>query len=275
MSEGLAVEPVVNAETQVEAEKVAAPSEAEKTDAKSGDKPPVNENKTELTEVDKIKYAMQKRIDRLVASRSETERKYQELLDAQKRLEGEKVVGKAPQEADFKTAEEYLKALGKYEAEQEFTKQQKAQSEKQRQEAYLKTIEARRAEFDLKEAEMRKSTPDYDEAVSVVNEHIAAVDKNSVGFSVFRDVMMGSKDMAAMSYYLGKNPDVLESLASKDPIDIARTLFYIEKDLMDKAPKQQQQQQPLPPKAVSGSPKASNKSLHEMDYKELKKTWKL
>lgn len=283
-NEALAVAPVVQ-ETPtaaVEAVENAAPSEAieKKEDAPADDTvnqdQKANENKKEPTEVEKIRYSMQKRIDRLTARNSEMERKYQEAIQSLEKYKQPEANKAAPKETDFETTEDYLKAVGKFEAEQEFAKQQKAKEAEQQQKTYAEKLAAKKAEFEAKEAEIRKTTPDYDDAVSVLNEYVELADKESDGFSVFRDVLMESNDMAAMSYHLGKNPDLLESMTKMTPAQIARTLFRLEYDL-EKAPAKQatQHQQPTPPKPSSGSTKSQDKSLRDLSYAEMKKRMKL
>ena len=280
MSEqALAETPVENTDVETaevvetEAVKEAAPSEAVKEDVSPADKKEgSNENKKELTEAEKIKYAMQKRIDRLTARSSDLERKYQDAIQNIEKFKTQPD-NKAPKEADFESAEDYLKAVGKYEAEQEFAKQQKTKEAEAQQKQMAEKLNAKKAEFEAKEAEMRKVTPDYDDAVNLLNEYVSTADQNSAGFQVFRDVMMESNDMAAMSYHLGKNPDLLEEMVKMSPVQIARQLFRIEYEL-EKAPKPQTPKTVAsPPNATSGKAKMS-KSDDELSGRELLKKYK-
>jgi len=210
---------------------------------------------------------MQKRIDRLTAKAAELERSYQE--SAQKLQAYEQPKSSAPNADDFETTEDYLKAVGKYEAQQEIEAQQKAEAESAKAKAYEEKIAAKKAAFEALETEVRKTTPDYDETVQVLNEFVSTVNTKTEEFRVFRDIMMDSKNLPALSYHLGKNPDLLDNLTKLPPVEIARTLFRIEYDI-EKTPKPQTQNQPAPPKPVSGSSKGV-KSIEDMSYKELKK----
>lgn len=270
MSEELAIAPVETAEAPKAEAVETVKSETVKSDVETADKSA--EKNKEPTEAEKIRFAMQKRIDRLTASRSEIERKYQELIEVQKKFEDKPAVRQGePKEADFKTAEEYLKALGKFEAEQEFSQKQAKEKQQRDHAAYQAKIEARRAIFDEKEAELRRSTPDYDEASAVFNEYVGSVDQSNPVFAVFRDVMMGMNDLPAVAYHLGKNPDVLEGLAKKDGIDLARTLFRIEYDLEKSPPAQRAKQSPKPPVEVKGAASKAKKDLSDMSPRELVK----
>jgi len=277
MTSDLAIAPVEETVNEAPSNDVAEvsetpePSEAQTDDAAT-DETEAKEVKPELTEVEKIKHATQKRIDKLTAKSSQLEQKYQEAIQELEKYK-QPQTNDAPKEDDFETVEDYLKAVGKWEAKQEAAKADQERRQLEAKAAYEAKISAKRAEFETKEAEMRKTTPDYDETVQVLNEHVDTVDKNTPGFQVFRDVLMGSNDMAALSYHLGKNPDLLESMQKMEPIQVARTLFRLELEL-ENAPKAKPVSQPTPPKPTSGGAKTS-KALEDLSYAELKKKWKL
>lgn len=267
MSDTLAEVP----EIEVSTTETPEPSnEAAKTDDASTDSPEgeeVKEQPKELSEVEKVKYAMQKRIDRLTAKAAELERSHIEAVEKLKQLDVPK--SNAPREEDFETTEDYLKAVGKYEAQQEIVEKQKAEALAQKNKAYEEKVAAKKASFDAQETEFRKTTPDYDELVQVLNEFVSTVNTQTQEFQVFRDVMMDLNNLPAISYELGKNPDLLDKMVKMPPVEIARTLFRLEYDI-EKREKPQTQTQPAPPKPVSSSSKGS-KSMEDMSYKELKK----
>lgn len=267
MSDELAVTPEIEA---VVTETPEPSTEAVKTDDVSAETPESDEAKEqpkELSEVEKVKYAMQKRIDRLTAKAAELERSHIEAAEKLKQFEQPKT--NAPREEDFETTEDYLKAVGKYEAQQEIEAKQKAEAEATKNKAYEEKIAAKKAAFEAQETEFRKTTPDYDEAVQVLNEFVSTANTQTQEFQVFRDVLMDSKNLPAISYELGKNPDLMDSMSKMPPVEIARTLFRLEYDI-EKREKPQTQTQPAPPKPVSSSSKGS-KSIEDMSYKELKK----
>ena len=135
------------------------------------------------------------------------------------------------------------------------------------QQAQAKEIEAKRLEFEAKEAEYRKDVPDYDDTVQVLNEAIASVDHRSAEFQAFREVLLSSDNMPALSYHLGKNPELIDELQTLKPVQIARKLFALEMSL-GKTPKKTATPLPPPVKSVSGKGN-SNKSLNDMTPAEI------
>lgn len=242
-------------------------SAAENADAPTeGDKPDDTAEKKEPSEAEKIRYAMQKRIDQLFAQRSEAERRAREAEEKVKSL-APAPIDDAPKEEDFQTYEEYLKAVGKHEAKKEFEAKQTEAKRLEMQQAQAKEIEAKRLEFEAKEAEYRKDVPDYDDTVQVLNEAIASVDHRSAEFQAFREVLLSSDNMPALSYHLGKNPELIDELQTLKPVQIARKLFALEMSL-GKTPKKTATPLPPPVKSVSGKGN-SNKSLNDMTPAEI------
>lgn len=232
------------------------------------------EDKPEPTEAEKIKYAMQKRIDKQTAKLAEYERLLSE--KEQVLLKANPVQNDAPKEEDFATYEEYLEARGAWKEVQKQKDEQKKQAQADRDAAYQKTIAERKAIFETKEAELKKVTPDYDEKVKEVETTISLLtdsQKSSTEFQVFRDMLFSSDDMPALTYELGKNPDLLDKLLTMNPLQIARQIARLELQI-ENAPKQQHKPVTAPPTPISSGSKA-NKSVHEMSYKEMKKAWKL
>ena len=268
------IEPEVTTEV---VETPSEPSDDVKTDVPStepdakADEPVVE--KKELTEEEKYKHGTQKRIDRLTAKLAEQERTARELAEKVAQYETSKQTDTAPKEEDFQTTEEYLKAVGKYEAMQEIAEANKAKAQEEAQKTYAEKMAKRSAEVSAQEAEFRKVTPDYDDATQVLNEYVEMADKKSAGFSVFRDVLMSAPDLPALSYHLGKNPDLMESMLKMEPSQIAWTLIEQAIKLRD-APKEPVKQTSAPPSPVGGSSKAT-KALDQMSYQEMKKAWKL
>jgi len=242
-------------------------------DAKpEGDAKP--EDKPEPTETEKVKYAMQKRIDKQNAKLAEMERLLAEkeavLLKAQPQQTD------APKEEDFATYDEFLKAQGRWEVVQEQKETQQKQAQADRDAAYQKTMAERKAMFEEKEVEFKKLTPDYDEKVSEVESSISLLtdkQKSSTEFQVFRDMLFSSDNMPALTYELGKNPDLLDKMLTMNPLQIARQIARLELQI-ENAPKQQHKPVTAPPTPISSGSKV-NKSIEQMDYKELKKQWKL
>ena len=245
--------------------------EPEKVEDKKEDKP-------EPTEAEKIKYAMQKRIDKQTAKLAEYERLLSE--KEQVLLKAQPAQTDAPREEDYTPEkggyEQYLKDLGKWEAKQEQRDEEQKKAQADRDAAYQKTLNERKALFEQKEAELKKVTPDYDEKAKEVEDTISLLtdkQKASTEFQVFRDMLFSSDDMPALTYELGKNPDLLDKLLTMNPLQIARQIARLELQI-ENAPKQQHKPVTAPPAPISGNSKVSN-SITEMSYKELKKQWKL
>jgi len=231
------------------------------------------EDKPEPTEAEKIKYAMQKRIDKQTAKLAEMERLLAEkeavLLKSQPQQQTD-----APKEEDFGTYEEYLKAQGRWEALQEQKEAQQKQAQADRDAAYQKTMAERKVMFDEKETELKKITPDYDEKVAEVESSISLLtdsQKSSTEFQVFRDMLFSSDNMPALTYELGKNPDLLDKMLTMNPLQIARQIARLELQI-ENAPKQQHKPVTAPPTPISSNSKA-NKTIEQMSYKEIKKQW--
>lgn len=257
-------------------EEVAAqePSDLPKDDKKPDDAKPESdakpEDKPEPTEAEKVKHGMQKRIDKQTAKLAEMERLLSEkeamLLKAQPQQTD------APKEEDFESYEDYLKAQGRYEALQEQKETQRKQAQAERDAAYQKTMTERRAMFEEKEVELKKVTPDYDEKVKEVEMNIQLLSdsqKASTEFQVFRDMLFSSDNMPALTYELGKNPDLLDEMLTMNPLQIARKIARLELQI-ENAPKAQHKPVTAPPSPISSGSKV-NKSFEDMSYKELKK----
>lgn len=268
MSEELAVAPAVQADKANDPAPVVKEDVKEQQPSaasKEGDEKPAKEP----TKAEQIKFSMQKRIDRLTARNSEAERKLQELNSMIEKMKGGQIDQNAPKEDDFENLEDYLKAVGRYEAKTEFdkkTNEEKAKAMQQQQQALLAK---KKQSFDAKEAEMRTRFSDYDEVSAIVNEYIGTTDTSTEGFQVFREVLMGMDNMPGVLYELGKNPESLDAMMSASPVDVARRLFRIEFAL-ESAPQEEAKPKPKPPTASKGSAKPSG-DLESMSVDELMK----
>lgn len=230
------------------------------------------EQKQELTEAEKIKYGMQKRIDRQTAKNAQMEREIAELRSLVEKSQPAKQSDE-PQENQFETTEEYLIAKGKHEARKEYeAANAKAKQDVEAREYNEKVAKIRQA-FEVKETEFRKTTPDYDDAVSVVNDYIGTAPKDSMHVAVFRDFIMESDNPAPLLYRLGRDPEIIESMTEMTPMKFARALVRLEMEL-ENAPKQVATKTATPPSPVKGTT-SGQKKLDEMSYTELRKALKL
>lgn len=233
---------------------------------------PKKEQKPELTEAEKIKFAMQKRIDRQTARNAQMER---ELAELRTMIEKSQPVKQSdePKEDQFETIEEYLIAKGKYEAKKEYEVKESEAKKQAEQREYAEKVAKIRQNFEAKETEFRKTTPDYDDAVAVVNDYIGSAPKDSMHVAVFRDFIMESDNPAPLLYRLGKEPDIIESMAEMTPIKFAKALVKLEMEI-ENAPKTTVTKTAAPPTPIKGST-SGQKQLHEMSYQEMRKALKL
>lgn len=251
-------------ETETEVKNKPDSSEGENKDAPTeSDDAEGKAEKKELTETEKVKAAMQKRIDRQTAQRFALQRQLDEL---RAQIPQPQKVDDAPKEADFNSYEDYLIAKGKHEAKKEYEAKISEAENAKIEKAYKERVEAGRQDFVIKEAEFRKAVPDYDDAVEVLNEAIQSSNHNSTGFQVFKDVMLAAPDLPALSYHLGKNPELIEELQKMEPAKLAWKL--IETALGLKKPKSESKQLPNPPKPLKekGAP---SKNLSGMSGKQV------
>lgn len=223
----------------------------------------------EPSETDKLKSAFEKRISRQTAALKAANRQREALEQRIAELTRSTTQGAGPQpprQEDFENTEDYFKAIGKFESEQENARKQTEADKQKAEESRNAKVAEKQQAFEKSEAELRKVYPDYDEATVLVNEAIDLANKNTPEFQAFVNSMLHSDRMAEITYYLGKNPDVLESLFSLDPMGITWKLAQIEGGLSK--PEPQVKNVPAPPTPTRGNGKVS-KPLHEKNPKEL------
>lgn len=269
----LAQEPVTVAETEQVTDTPAAetatpePSEGEENKDVTADRGEKEQPK-ELTEADKIKYAMQKRIDRMTARDAQRERELAELREQIAKVQPKTEQSGEPKEDQFNTIEDYLIAKGRYEERQEIAKERAEAEQRQKAEEYQKTILEKQQVFEAKEAEFRKEVPDYDDKVGAVNEFLRYADPKSIQVQAFRDFVMDSDNPAAVLYNLGVNPDLMDDLAKMHPVKMIRELTKLEIQAAS-APKKEPKATATPPSPIKGN--ANYKSEDQMTGKELLK----
>jgi len=235
------------------------------------------EVKPEPTEAEKIKYAMQKKVNREVAKRAEMERALQAAQDEILKLRPPVATNDAPQESDFETHEEYLKAVGKHEAKKEF----EAEQARLRQESDMRSHQQRIQELQEKnkadEAKFREDYPDYDEKVQILNDFMDDLPKTareSESFKAFGEMMFASGNMAKAAYALAQKPELLEKMAGMTPAQVAwemaRTVIAAENAPKPKSTKTVSD----PPSPVSGSKATASKDVNSMGADDLMKWFK-
>lgn len=264
-------ETVTADEAVMETEPSNPTGEENKTD-EPADNEPAKEQKPEPTEAEKIKYAMQKRIDRQTAKNAQMERELAELKSWRQQMDTKQETGE-PKEDQYETVEEYLIAKGAYQERKKVSDEAAAAKKEAEDKAYAAKVAKIREDLTAKETEFRKVTPDYDDAVTVVNEYISTAEPNSVHLAMFRDFVMESDNPTPLLYKLGKNPSLIEEMSEMSPIKFMRQLIKLEMEI-ENAPKVTRQTQTQPPTPIKGSA-SGVKPITEMSYQEMKKAYKL
>jgi len=176
---------------------------------------------------------VQKRIDELTANWREEQRTRQKLEAMLESMISKEVTPKAappqtvteesePTLEQFKTYEEYVKAVGRYEARQEY-RQLAAQQEEQRQKQEAERQKAeQRSTFQAKAEEFAMTTPDFDEVA--FNPSLPVTD-------VMADALNLSDKGPEILYYLGKHPDEAARISRLSPVQSALEIGRLEAKL--------------------------------------------
>lgn len=221
----------------------------------------------EPTEVEKVKLAMQKRIDRQTAAFKASQERMRQLEEQVKAFEAKAPqVDNAPKQEDFATYEEWEEAITDYKAEKKAEERIRTEKEKELQAAKERQAAEVRREFEQKESAFRTQAHDYDliagEAVAAMNE-LALSGQNIVPL---RDAVMQFDNPPAMIYELGKDPELIQSLVSMEPLKAMRELVKLEIAMESKA-------MSVPPKAPEPirplGGKGGVKPLHERSGKDV------
>lgn len=244
------------AETNVEAKEEAV--------AKEG----TQEEKPELSEVERVKQSMQKRIDRKTAAYKDLQRKIQE-LEAQ--MPKQAVVDDSPKEEDFDSWEDYQEAVVKHKAEKLVSERLREEKQKELDAARQAQTEQARKQFEALEHDFRAEHADYDERASAFSETVADLRQRfgqSPTMSALGELIATSEVAPALVYELGGNLDLAEDLVSMSPVQAARELLKLEISL-SKSPETKEEAplpEPITPVKARGN---ASKNLNNMSAEEL------
>ncbi|MCD6307409.1 MAG: hypothetical protein J7M24_00280 [Candidatus Latescibacteria bacterium] len=197
----------------------APPTSESEGDAPEGEAPDESQNQAEPE-----KKGVQKRIDELVREREDARREaeyWRNKVNTTARetqpdtsREGKTPTGhqetKPPQESEFNTYEEYQEARVRWITEEAIRKERESMRREYEE-------EIRRNEAAARIEEGRKTYPDFDSVAMTV----PFTDTVS-------DIIIGSKQMAHIAYYLGKHPEIVRHINSLSPLDAAREIGIIE-----------------------------------------------
>ena len=192
---------------------------------------------TEEQEQEKQKQAkgVQKRINELARQRyeaeqrAESERRQRELLEQQIKQQTPKEPGE-PKEDDFETYDEYIRALGRWEAKKEY-EAQKTEEEKQREAV---TRQQKEQEFVRRSVEVKAKYEDFD-----------MVRMNAILSEPMESAIISSELGPEVLYYLGNHVDESYNISQMDPINAARELGRIEAKI-SLTPKSSNAPKPIP-----------------------------
>ncbi len=154
-----------------------------------------------------------------------------------------------PQRADFETYEDYVRAIGRHEAQKELAKsRQEAQQREQQASAERYQREFQKVAEQRIEAG-RKEYADFDE---VINEAVAdgLIQPGGALHMAIIESDLGHK----IAYHLAKNPDEAERIAALSPLSMARELGKLEAKIAA-APAQKPTAAPIDP--VGGNSRSS------------------
>lgn len=251
--------------------------EQKETEDKSEKAEKPKKKEPELTEAEKIRQSMQKRIDRKTAIQKQKEetlaQREQEIAQLKEQLSKYSPEPEAgPREEDFETYDEFIEAQIEHrtkqalsQKEQEY-KQQMLQERQQAEQAEMKKA------FDEKVHQFRVDKPDYPEKEAVfqevVNDLVNRKGEADPTLGALGDFIIDSDVAPALMYELGNTPELVEDLASMKPMAALREMFKLEQSL-SKRKVTRKESKPEPIKPVGGSKGNLNKAPDEMSASEL------
>lgn len=243
-------------EEAAEAEETEGEEETDEQEEQSeGDE----ETEQEPSEVEQLKTeleAKQKRIDRQTAANRTMQKNYEDMKKAIEELKQPQNI-EGPKQEDFDTLEDFYKAKSEYDAKQIAQAEiQKLQQEQEFQKAEAQRMEAVK-KADASVAKLKETTPDAELVVAEAVQAVELWDQKSSQFTALQDAVFSSDNPAAVTYFFGKNPDVLDSLESATPAAIYREVAKIEIQSAKPPAKPKKQPLPEPPSKVSGRSKVS------------------
>ena len=250
----------------------------EETPAVSTDDAPAKEEAVTEEESAPSKKDAQARIrqlveerDRIRTARDESERRAA-YLEGQ--LEGKKVDAPVKQEADaqpraeqFEVYDDYVRAVGRWEARQEFNRLD-AEREQKVKERETKTREEQvETTFKDKVAEFKAKTPYFDDVMGNPSLRIS---------KTMYEAMRESEAGAQIAYHLGKHPEEASRISALSPIAAIREIGKLEAKF-DKPPAQAVNnvtKAPPPPSTVDGTSGGVGKDPSKMTDAEWYSAWK-
>lgn len=239
-----------------------AQDEAKKVDAK----PEGEEAPKELTEVEKIRQATQKRIDRLTAA---SKAKDERLAAAERELQELKAkapkADDGPKESDYDSWEDFHKAVVEHKANKLASERIAAEKEKEVKALQEQKTAESRKQFMEKAQAFATDNPDFDEVAKQATQIMNEMGQAGANVGMLEGMILGFENPAEMLYHVGKE-GLVEELMTMPPMSAMRELVKMEIALQGAA-KKEAPQAPEPIKSTGG--KGGSKSLHERSGKEI------
>lgn len=251
-------------QTTEQGEDKAAQTEATEDGAKEGEN---KKDEAPISEAEKIRLAMQKRIDRQTAASKALQERIRQLETEREQLSVHAPkVDEAPKQDDFDDYDAWEKATIEYHAKQKANEILKAEKEKELKVAQERQAAEARRQFEQKETAFRATAADYDRVASEAVETMNALANTGVDITGVRDMVMQFDNPPKIIYELGKDTALIEELVSMPPLKAMRELIKLEIAL-ETNPKQEPKPLPEPIKPINPNGRA-RKRLDEMTYEE-------
>lgn len=226
------------------------------------------EEKKEPTEAEKVRHAMQRRLDRKTAIEKQ---QAEELEQLRKQVEGLKPqqVDNTPKESDFETFEDWQSAVVEHKAN-ELLKEKELSAKQEQLQRKQQEAQAQKAKrFEEQELKFVAENPDYKKNASEFGEVVQDLKRikgDTPTMIALGQVLTEIDDAPALINHLGKNSDLAYELADMSPVNAAFKLFEIRQELTSSP--EPEQAKPAPVKALKGSGKPS-KTLDSLSSQEL------
>lgn len=211
-------------------------------------------NTQEPSEIEKLQHATQKEITKLRNSNREKDRQLQETaaeLAKYKQAESKLV---RPNIDDFDDAEEYGKAVGRYEAKLEVLQQQQKEAQERQQRQQQESAEKIKSTFEANEKKFSAGLADYETASDMFQMVFAEADPRSFTTQVIADYIMQNEDGPAVGYHFGKNPEELRKVMGLGHVAAMRELGRLSARLeANPTPKPKPKPLDRPPNPLGGT----------------------
>lgn len=239
--------------------KDAPDGEAKEGEAKEEPKP--------LSEADKIRQSMQKRIDRQTAASKAREENFRRLETELNELRANAPKADSePKQEDFDNYDKWQEAVIDHRAKLKADETLATQKESELKDAQQRQAAEVQKEFIAKETTFRAATPDYDRVAKEAVQTMTELGAAGANISLLRDVVMQFDNPPELIYELGKDTNLIEDLVNLPLLKIMRELVKLESALQ--GTKEEPKQAPKPIKPLGGKGSAT-KPLSSRSGKEI------